>query len=243
MSQPLFFVDAHCHLGKDPNCLVTAPAVINSANSGDWEAIFQFCSHHSKVIPGFGIHPWETDTSSKQTVLRLEREVLNWIDAMPNRTHCVIGEIGLHKSPEKPPLERQHFFLEAQLVLAQKYFLVPCIHCVKAWQPLQEALLKHPPPRGFLIHDYSGSIESLKRFLSNGAYVSFSEKSFTRNPQKKISLIQKIPTNRYLLESDQEYPSNLQAYYQTVARKLNTSPQKLVKQMNENFINLFSSTK
>ena len=239
MNHSELFIDAHCHLGKNPNRKTLVIAVINSGKSREWEAIYRFCSNHSDVIPGFGIHPWETAFSNDQTVQKLEKKIRDWIYQKPDRTPCVIGEIGLHRSPQQTSLAKQQSLFEAQLILAQKYLLVPSIHCVKAWEPLKEALSKYPPPKGLLMHDYSGSIEFLKTLLPFGTFVSFSEKSFTRNPQKKISLIKKIPPNRYLLESDQEYPSNLQALYQKVASLINISKEELVQQMKTNFSNLF----
>lgn len=239
MSPSSLFIDAHCHLGKNLRYPSVVPAVLNSGHSREWESIYQLCSHHSEVIPGFGIHPWETNFSNDQTVQNLEKKIQGWIYKKPDRTPCVIGEIGLHGSPQQELLTKQKSLFEAQLILAQKYLLVPCIHCVKAWEPLRKALSKYPPPRGLLVHDYSGSIEFLNTLLPFGTFVSFSEKSFTKNPQKKISLIKKIPSNRYLLESDQEYPSNLQALYQKVASLINISKEELVQQMRTNFVDLF----
>ncbi|KAJ1914303.1 Cut9-interacting protein scn1 [Mycoemilia scoparia] len=197
----------------------------------DWPTVSALHSHHpTRFIPAFGIHPWfvqrvpglpenTQDPISTAEGLDIpdtwESELEAYLQKHPN---AIVGEIGLDKKAVKGttklrfPFTSQIHLFNKQLDIATKFNRPVSIHCVKCQGSLLDILRNTPPsclPPKIMLHSYSGSIESLKDFLSipggvgrDRIYVSFSKLVNGRNTEKFAEIIRAIPDNRVLIESD-----------------------------------------
>jgi len=200
--------DAHCHLhfaSLAPflhDALSTARhaglagAVVNGTSQADWPQVTDFCRDHDWARPAYGIHPWQAPGRSASW----ERELTALLDAMPSAS---IGEIGLDLWVEGHDLADQTSLFLRQLAMAREYRRPVTIHCVRAWEPLRQCLLKNAAPdAGFLLHAYSGPENLIPFFAERGAYFSFSPSFLAERKQGRREAFRLMPRDRILIETD-----------------------------------------
>eukprot|EP01018_Ginkgo_biloba_P016771 Gb_38933 [translate_table: standard] len=211
MATKLHLFDAHCHL-QDQRVARLAPQLIETAgNAGvrlfavngtseeDWELVRQMGEAHSSVIPCFGLHPWFVGKRSPNwlTVLR------GFFDTVPC---AAVGEIGLDKGCSQGKavdFSSQTQVFKQQLELARQLQRPATIHCVSAFGDLQEIVQEMGTfPAGIILHSYLGSAETVKSLVKFGAYFSFSGFLTSMKPEKAKKMLQAVPTDRILLETD-----------------------------------------
>jgi TatD DNase family protein len=224
------FFDAHNHLASPalashlPQILAdyttarVTHAVVNGTEESDWPTVATLCSPSSQLsalnsqllLPSYGLHPWDVGNRSPA-----------WLDSL--RTcltadpRAAVGEIGLDRwmlnraRPEDPrlaglrraPLDEQLEVFKAQLALAVTLDRPVTVHCIDAFGLLLETLRSVPlPPRGFLLHAYSGSLELVAPFAALGAYFSFNAAYLAPRHARLRELFRKIPLDRLLVETD-----------------------------------------
>jgi TatD DNase family protein len=224
------FFDAHNHLAfpalashlpqilADYTTARVTHAVVNGTEESDWPTVATLCSPSSQLsalnsqllLPSYGLHPWDVGNRSPA-----------WLDSL--RTcltadpRAAVGEIGLDRwmlnraRPEDPrlaglrraPLDEQLEVFKAQLALAVTLDRPVTVHCIDAFGLLLETLRSVPlPPRGFLLHAYSGSLELVAPFAALGAYFSFNAAYLAPRHARLRELFRKIPLDRLLVETD-----------------------------------------
>lgn len=200
------WIDAHNHL-HDPRIAETAEvikamkassirqAVVNASHEDDWAAVESLANIHPQwITPCFGIHPWH----AHHTTNGWQQRLINLLEKHPR---AGIGECGLDGLDRSPAMAVQMPIFIDQLQIARTMARTPSIHCVKAWQPLFEALSISATP-WFLMHGFSGSIESAHRLISLGAYFSCSGDILHPRRAKQLNLFRQLPLDRILLETD-----------------------------------------
>ncbi len=225
------FFDAHNHLASpalaphlpqilaDLTAAHVTHAVVNGTEESDWPAVAALCATVAQpspplsrlsLIPSYGLHPWDVGDRSPW-----------WLETL--RTHLVsdpraaVGEIGLDRwmldraRPDDPrlaglrraPLDEQLAVFKTQLDLAVTLDRPATIHCIDAFGLLLETLRSVPlPPRGFLLHAYSGSLELVAPFAALGAYFSFNAAYLAPRHARLRELYKNIPLARLLIETD-----------------------------------------
>ncbi len=226
-------------------------AVVNGTEPADWPAVAALCEAHSWLLPSFGLHPW-----------RVPQRPDSWLTALAallqRFPQAAVGEIGLDAWIEGHDLADQGTVLAAQLELATAHQRPATIHCVRAWEPLRQFIRSHPmPPRGFLLHAFSGPASLIPFFVEHGAFFSFSPYFLHPRKAKARDAFQLIPRDRILLETDApdlapppeagpwtfpngaHNPLSLPATAQTLAHDLAISPEDLAALTTANFHRLF----
>jgi TatD DNase family protein len=199
--------DSHCHL-QDPRLgdaadeIVIAAAagvarwVVNATREDDWQAVSTLATRFpSQVIPAFGIHPWHANTAAPGWDLRLEK-------LLEEHPHAGIGECGLDRWVGEPAIDVQLPVFLTQLQIARRTGRPVSIHCLKAWGVLLDSLSANPPPAGFLMHSYGGSLETAKQLLPLGARFSFSGHFLHERKAGVREVFQQLPKERILVETD-----------------------------------------
>jgi TatD DNase family protein len=103
----------------------------------------------------------------------------------------------------RAPLEEQVATFKSQLDLAVTLDRPVTIHCIDAFGLLLETLRSVPlPPRGFLLHAYSGPLELVAPFAALGAYFSFNAAYLAPRHARLRELYKNIPLARLLVETD-----------------------------------------
>ncbi|MBC7366057.1 MAG: TatD family hydrolase [Undibacterium sp.] len=202
-------------------------AVVNGTEEFDWPTVAALTSAYTgsdsvsasasrlppeacRLLSSYGLHPWDVGNRSPAWLETLRAH----LTADP---HAAVGEIGLDRwmldraRPDDPrlaglrraPLEEQLEVFKPQLALAVTLDRPATIHCIDAFGLLLETLRSVPlPPRGFLLHAYSGSFELVAPFAALGAYFSFNAAYLASRHTRLRELYQKIPLDRLLVETD-----------------------------------------
>lgn len=116
-----------------------------------------------------------------------------------------IGEIGLdYYWKDNPPRELQKQVFHAQLGLAEELSLPVIVHDREAHQDCLEAVKAHPGVRG-VYHCYSGGLEDAKTLVRLGWMISFTGVVTYRNARKALEVIDWLPMDRIMIETDSPY--------------------------------------
>lgn len=118
-----------------------------------------------------------------------------------------IGEIGLdyYERPWLPvDKERQAWYLEQQLLLAEELDMPVIIHDRDAHGDCFETVLRHPGVRG-VFHSYSGSAEMAKELWRRGWMISFSGVITFKNAKRVQEVAASVPLEYLMVETDAPY--------------------------------------
>ena len=144
-----------------------------------------------------GIHPENITESSIDDIEKIER-----LAGHPKAV--AIGEIGLDYYWDIPK-EPQKVIFEKQLILANKLNMPVNIHDREAHGDVLEYLRKYKP-KGIL-HSFSGSVEMARKIVKLGMYIGIGGVVTFKNARKSVEVVQDIPLERIVLETDCPYLS------------------------------------
>lgn len=210
MAGGLSFVDSHCHLqdprfcGRQVDLLKDVSShgvkwlVVNGTSEDDWASVHELAQGNRQIVPSFGLHPWFVNKRSSEWLSRLR----SLLEDVPN---AAVGETGLDKSTrgKAVDMETQVEVLRQQLQLAKDLQRPVAVHCVKAFGPLEQLVKEMGPfPAGLILHSYAGSAEMVNMFADKGAYFSFSGLITGISSSKARNVLQAVPDDRLLLETD-----------------------------------------
>ncbi|KAK9819443.1 hypothetical protein WJX74_006187 [Apatococcus lobatus] len=202
--------DVHFHLQdprfQDPGQIVSEAVQAGVTRLGcagtqesDWQQVLAFSKRHTQVVPSIGLHPWYV-TERSNTWLKTLEELLK---AEP---HAGLGECGLDKSPKgkEVPMEEQQEVMMEQLRLGKDLERPITVHCVKAFQELLEPVLEQAPyPSGLILHSWMGPAELVPKLAAvDGVHFSISGHTSRLAERKTMPMLQQIPLDRLLLETD-----------------------------------------
>ncbi|WP_342252748.1 TatD family hydrolase [Spiroplasma endosymbiont of Amphibalanus improvisus] len=224
--------DTHCHLMATEYKENTKEIINKAITSGvskmcavgfDLESSQQaatLATHYDEIYAIVGIHPTE--------VGRYNNDVINEIDSLANSNQVVaIGEIGLdyfHKQTS-PDLQKEWFI--KQINIAKKKDIPVSIHCREAYEDTYKILKEHNVKKG-LMHCYLGDLETAKKFIELGFYISISGVITFKNAKSLQELVKNIPISKMLIETDSPYLTpepyrgeiNFPSYVKYVAQKI-----------------------
>lgn len=170
-----------------------------SAKPDDWSKVAAWSDNFSDhIVPAFAVHPWYVNNLPTNWSDELEKSLVNYPQAL-------IGECGFDTLKNQDFATQQQVF-DIHVNLARIYHRTLLIHAVKA-QSLFERYWKKLPNK-FVIHSFNGSLEYLKQIVKAGGYAAFNSK-ILRNKQF-ADILQYIPEDRILLESDAPYQSSVE---------------------------------
>lgn len=114
-----------------------------------------------------------------------------------------VGEIGLDYYWDKSRIELQKRWFIAQCELANRLSLPVIVHDRDAHADTLE-ILKQLKPRG-VMHCFSGSVETANEIIKLGMYIGIGGVATFKNAKNLKKVIEEIPLNRILLETDAPY--------------------------------------
>lgn len=200
-------IDAHNHL-YDRRLVPHLPAVaaaarlagvkwmvVNGTCERDWPLVAALARDLPEVVPSFGLHPCRVMLTSPDWRTALLRH----LDSMPS----AMGEIGLDRRIEPRDEAAQGEAFGWQMDVARERNLPVAVHCVQAWGWLDKMLGAHPPPtRGYMLHAFGGSVESLRAHVRRGAYISIAANVALERKAALREALREVPADRLLLETD-----------------------------------------
>ena len=115
-----------------------------------------------------------------------------------------IGEIGLDYHYEDIPRDIQQNAFRMQMALAAELNLPAIVHERDAHADGMQIVTEFPTVTG-VFHCYSGSAEMAKWLIDRGWYIGFTGVLTFKNARKAIEVVQNIPVERIVLETDCPY--------------------------------------
>lgn len=161
----------------------------------------ELAEKYNGIYAGVGFYPHDciNITDEKQALLTIDK-------LLEHPKVVSVAEIGLDYHYDDTPRDIQKKWFELQLDLAEGKNLPVCIHDREAHGDIVEILKRHPNVRGML-HSFSGSRETAEELLKLGWYISISGVVTFKNAAKIIEVVEELPLERMLIETDTPYLS------------------------------------
>lgn len=207
----MMLIDTHCHLDAaefdaDRDAVASA-ALLNGVNAivvpavtrNNFDAVIGLHQRHAHCAYALGIHPMYVDHAHEDDLNIL-------VEYVRNHSPIAIGEIGLDyflTNPKTHPenIQRQHYFFEAQLYIAQQHALPVILHVRGAIDQILKALRKHHLPGG-IAHAFNGSMQQAKQFMDLGFKLGFGGAMTYGRALHLRELAKTLPLDAIVLETD-----------------------------------------
>jgi len=208
--------DTHCHLNseelypsiKENICAANKVGVSNflvvGYNKETSLLAIKIAQEFSCCYAAIGFHPTEIFDITWDEML----EVLNL--AKSNDKVVAIGEIGLdyHWIKDDLQREKQREIFIKQIDFANKIGKPVCIHNRDSNEDCFAIIKEHQSVNGFVMHCYSGSVETMKEIVKmDKAYISLGGPVTFTNAKVPKEVAKEVPLNRLLVETDSPYLS------------------------------------
>jgi len=145
-----------------------------------------------------GMHPHDASAMDNSLMDRL-KQVLSL------KKMLALGEIGLDYHYDFSPREVQRKWFAEQLELARELDMPVTLHIREAFGDCMDILKAHKNGLRGVMHCYSGSVETAYECLDLGLAFSFGGAVTFKNAKKPIEVIEKLPLESILLETDCPY--------------------------------------
>jgi len=149
------------------------------------------------IYASVGVHPHDAKSMTDNTGLDLETLLLH-----PKA--MAVGEIGLDFHYDFSPREVQKKRFREQLELARHVKKPVIIHERESLRDTLDIISDYSELTG-VFHCFSGSWETAKIILNMGWYLSFTGVITFSNARRALEVIEKMPADRIMLETDCPY--------------------------------------
>lgn len=204
------FADTHCHLDfsdfddRLPSIIggltenEIGLIVVPSVSFKVLARVKLLCKKDVRIYMALGLHPFFIDEHSDDDLLKLENELIE-LKARGEKRLIAIGEIGLDASCGS--FDRQVWFFEQQLKIAERYGLPVILHVRKCHDKVLAMLVKFKLVGG-VVHAFSGSYEILMRYVKQGLKIGVGPVITWPASGKTRNAIGRAPLDALVLETD-----------------------------------------
>jgi TatD DNase family protein len=214
MSEPLDWVDTHCHLDA-PEFKQTLAVVVDKAKeqsvkaillptvqASDWDQAKNLALQYGSQIPGLvytlGIHPLYINQAKETDIADLRAHIQN---SLGDPRFVGVGEVGLDYFVEGLDHQRQEFFFDAQLDLAQEFELPVILHVRRSQDAILKALRKRSISGG-IAHAFNGSHQQAEQFIELGFKLGFGGAATYDRALQIRRLLAEMPIESIVTETD-----------------------------------------
>ena len=204
-------IDTHSHLDFDDfaadraqvlaNCkqLGIRQIVVLGVTAARFAALWDLVEQEPLLYGALGLHPIFLAKHDDAALEHLDQ----WLTRLKGHPKlCAIGECGLDfYLKELDPAYQQQLF-DAQVELAIKHDLPLVLHVRKAHAQTIETLKHFKPPKGGIVHAFSGSIEQAREYLKLGFKVGLGGAGTWPQAHKMHRMIKALPDDAFVLETD-----------------------------------------
>ncbi len=201
-------IDSHAHINFDdfkdeiPQVLDRAReagvgCLINIGTGVDQSRkVVELAEKHPNIFAAVGIHPHDVNG--------MKDGDLDTLRGLAKHEKVVaIGEVGLDYYYEHSPKEIQQKRLRDFVRLAGEVKLPLIIHCRDAFEDCFQILDEEEGWKGGgVFHCYTGDLETAKKILKKGFYVSFSGIITFKKTDSLRDAAKNLPRDHYLIETD-----------------------------------------
>ena len=209
----LRLIDSHCHLAdaklRDDVEGVLARAeeagVVRMVSVGAIGPVendrltVEIAERHASLFAAVGVHPHAAKDADDDRFAELKA-------LARSKKVVAIGESGLDFFYQHSPPAAQEASLRRHLELAAELDLPIVIHCRDAERRLVEIVREtRMPPRGGVVHCFTGDTVAAREFVELGFCISFSGILTFRNAEKIRLAAPVVPDDRVMVETDAPY--------------------------------------
>lgn len=168
-----------------------------------------------------GIHPWRAEEGAE----------------LPDFSHCdIVGETGLdYACKVDRELQKRLFIVHIEGAIKAGKPIV--LHTVRTTEEALKILNGYKAIRGVIFHGFIGSWQQAQRCIERGYYLSFGERSLRSSKTREV--IAKMPQNLLFCETDDNTDIAIEEIYKSVAEIRGTTPEELLRTIEDNYKNLF----
>ncbi|HOV25620.1 MAG TPA: TatD family hydrolase [Pseudobacteroides sp.] len=176
--------------------------ILNAATDIDTSLMsIGFAEKYDFVYAAVGVHPHNTSSLDDEVTAKIAK-------LAKNPKVVAIGEIGLDYYYDYSPKDAQKYWFKRQLDLAVDLSMPVIIHDRDAHEDIVNIMKESKISQvGGVMHCFSGSREMAKIILDMGFYLSFGGPVTFKNARKAIEVLQYVPMDRLLIETDSPYLS------------------------------------
>ena len=149
------------------------------------------------VYATVGVHPHEAKSVKEEDYEQLKK----WLE---NEKVVGLGEIGLDYHYDFSPRDTQVEVFTKQLKICENITKPVIIHSREACQEVFD-IIKNSNVRKGVIHAYSGSAQLAKEYVKLGFHIGIGGVLTFKNARKLIEVVENIPIERILIETDSPY--------------------------------------
>ena len=174
--------------------------ILNSASSlRSSKFCLKLADMYSFVYASVGVHPHDSKSMTDETVSELER-------LLAHPKAMAVGEMGLDFHHNFSPQDVQKRRFREQMELARHVNKPVIIHEREALRDTLDIIKDFCDLSG-VFHCFSGSWETAKIILDMGWYLSFTGVITFQNARRALEVLEKMPADRIMLETDCPYLS------------------------------------
>lgn len=212
------FFDSHAHydderFSKDRNELIErlyASGVTKIVSAGysitSSQNALELASKYPQIYTTCGISPNDIE-EHVENIVNLQDKIEKLKQIAKNKKVVAIGEIGLDYYWNKENKEEQRLYFIKQIELANELNLPIVIHTREAVQDTLEILKQYTPNKKGVFHCCPLNRELVKEALKLGFYISFCGPITFKNSKNADEIIQMVPNDKMLIETDSPYLS------------------------------------
>ncbi|MED4455588.1 TatD family hydrolase [Metabacillus fastidiosus] len=209
------------------------------------ERAMELIEEYDFIYAAIGWHPVDAiDMTDKD---------LQWIRELSEHPKVVaIGEMGLDYYWDKSPKDIQKEVFRKQIALAKEVKLPIIIHNRDATADVVAILEGEGASEvGGIMHCFTGSLEVAKQCMDMNFYISFGGPVTFKNAKKPKEVVQEIPLDRLLIETDCPYltphpfrgkrnePGYVKYVAEEIAKLRNLSYEEIAKKTSDNGKKIF----
>lgn len=244
-------IDTHCHILKE--YYDNIDEIVNDMdgymiNAGIDDKsnleVIELANKYDKIFGVIGIQPEEVDKITSDSYKIIE-------DNINNPKIVGIGEIGLDYYWTDETKELQLEVFDKLMSIAYKNNKPVVIHSREAIKDTYDIIKKYPGIKAVL-HCYSSSLEMAREFIKLGVMLGIGGVLTFKNSKKLVEVVEEIPLEYLLLETDSPYlspepfrgktnkPSNVRIVAEKIAEIKNISVEEVINATSMNAKRMFN---
>uniref|UniRef100_A0A451DFF3 Uncharacterized metal-dependent hydrolase YcfH n=1 Tax=Buchnera aphidicola (Cinara pseudotsugae) TaxID=2518978 RepID=A0A451DFF3_9GAMM len=258
----MFLIDTHCHINRidDTNMPETLNCILKKAYANniklflsvstsiaDFYHLYKYTHIHKNILLSCGLHPNDQHTNNDlQKMLSLSKK----------KKVIAIGETGLdfYRSIKNKSKQIELFKYHLHVSDIVKKPLIIHNRCAD-YEIFQSLNSNKNKSYSGVIHSFTGTVDTARKFLDAGFYISFSGIITFKKSNDLRTVLKFIPLNRLCIETDAPYlspephrgminqPSFLYYIAKTIQKYLKIDFFEFTKILNNNFFKLFNIKK
>ena len=184
-----------------------------SATYESCEKVLALAGKYPHVYAAIGVHPDEVGELNEDKIQHMK-------ELCCNKKVVAVGEIGLDYYWDKENHDLQKEWFIRQLDLARKKEKPVIIHSREAAADTMEIMKEYASGLRGVIHCYSYSAEMAKEYVKMGYYIGIGGVVTFKNAKKLKQVVQEIPLESIVLETDCPYLAPCLLYTSDAADEL-----------------------